>query len=94
MWHNKRNGQPDEGVCDIRLTVHSDELFVIRQHKRNGQPDQGVCDIWHAVHLDELFALRQENRNGSIYQDVCDTRQTGLGSEMCAKTDNNTDDRF
>ena len=56
----------DEGVCDVQHTVHSDELFVIRQHKRNVQPDQGVCDIWHAVHSDELFALRQENRNGSI----------------------------
>ena len=63
---SKRNWQPDEGVCDIRLTVHSDELFVIRQHKRNGQPDQGVCDVRHAVHPDELFALRQENKNGSI----------------------------
>ena len=57
MRRNKSNGQPDEGVCDIRLMVHSDELFVIRQHKRNGQPDQGVCDIRHAVHSDELFAL-------------------------------------
>ena len=36
MRRNKRNGQPDEGVCDIRLTVYSDELFVIRQHKGNG----------------------------------------------------------
>ena len=62
----ERNGQPDEGVCDIQHTVHSDELFVIRPHKRNGQPDQGVCDIRHAVHSDELFVLRQENRNGSI----------------------------
>ena len=44
MRRNKRNGQPDEGVCDIQHTVHFDELFVIRQHKRNGQPDQGVCD--------------------------------------------------
>ena len=56
MMRNKRNGQPDEGVCDIQHMVHSDELFVIRQHKRNGQPDQGVCDIRHAVHSDELFA--------------------------------------
>ena len=63
--HNSRNGQPDEGVCDIQHTLHSDELFVIRQHKRNGQPNKGVCDIRHAVHSDELFALRHENRNGS-----------------------------
>ena len=65
MWRNKRNGQPDEGVCDIQHTVHSDELIVIRQHKINGQPDQGVWDIRHAVHSDELFALTQEYRNVS-----------------------------
>ena len=50
--HNAKRGS------NIQHTVHSDELFVIRQHKRNGQPDQGVCDIRHAVHSDELFALR------------------------------------
>ena len=61
----QKKRQPDEGVCHIQHTVHSDELFVIRQHKRNGQPDQGVCDIRHADHSDELFALRQDNRNGS-----------------------------
>ena len=65
MRGNKRNGQPDEGVWDIQLTIHSDELFVIRQHKRNGQPDQGVCDIQHTVYSDELFSIRQRNRNGS-----------------------------
>ena len=53
-------------MCDVQHTVHSDELFVIRQHKRNGQPDQGVRDVRHADHPDELFALRQENINGSI----------------------------
>ena len=60
VWdeEEQRNGQPDEGVCDIHHMVHSDELFVIRQHKRNGQPDQGVCDIWHAVHSDELFCVQ------------------------------------
>ena len=57
MRRNKRNGQPDEGVCDTQDTVHSDELFVIRQHKRNGQPE-GVCDIEHTVHSDELFVIR------------------------------------
>ena len=66
MRRNKRNEQPDEGVCDIRHTVHSNELFVIRQDKRYGQPDQGVCDIQHAVHSDELIVLRQANINGSI----------------------------
>ena len=63
---NKKNGQPDEGVCDVQHTIYLDELFVIRQHKRNRQPDEGVCDIRHAVHSDELFALRHERRNGSI----------------------------
>ena len=33
---HKRNGQPDQGVCDIRHAVHSDELFVLRQENRNG----------------------------------------------------------
>ena len=40
MRRNKRNGQPDEGVCDVHHMVHLDELFVIRQHNGNGQPDQ------------------------------------------------------
>ena len=31
-----KDGHPDEGVCDIQHTVHSDELFVVRKHKRNG----------------------------------------------------------
>ena len=50
-------------VCDIRHTVHSDELFMIRERNRNRHPDQGVCDIRHIVHLDELFSIRQHNRN-------------------------------
>ena len=60
----KRNGQPYEVVCDVRHTVHSDELFVIRQHKRNGQPDHGVSNVQHTVHSDELFVIRQHKRNG------------------------------
>ena len=44
--------------------VHSDELFVIRQHKGNGQADEGVCDIQHTVHSDELFVIRKHKRNG------------------------------
>ena len=56
MRRKKRNGQPDEGVCDIEHTVHSEELFVTRQQK-NGLPDQGVCDIEHTVHSDELFPI-------------------------------------
>ena len=27
MRQNNGNGQPDQGVCDIRHTVHSDEPF-------------------------------------------------------------------
>ena len=61
-----------EGVCDVQHTVHSDELFVIRQHKRNGQLDEGVCDIQHTVHSDELFVIRQHKRNGQPDQGVCD----------------------
>ena len=78
MRRNKRNGQPDEGVCDVHHTVHSDELFVISNTKEMVSHIKGVCDIRHAVHSDELFALRHENRNGSNEQDVCDTRQIGL----------------
>ena len=45
MRRNKRNGQPDEGVCDIQHTVHSDELFVIRQHIKTGS-QMKVCVIY------------------------------------------------
>ena len=64
MRRNKRNGQPNEGLCDIQHTVHADELFIIWQHKRNGQPDKGVCDIRHAVHSDEL--LRWDMRTETV----------------------------
>ena len=74
MRRNKINGKPDEGMCDIQHTVHSDELFVIRQHKRNGQPDEGVCDIHHTVHSDELFVIRQHKRNSQLDQGVRDVR--------------------
>ena len=30
------NGQPDQGVCDIRHTVQSNELFSIREENING----------------------------------------------------------
>lgn len=33
---HKRNGQPDQGVCDIRHTVQSNELFLIREENING----------------------------------------------------------
>ena len=59
-------------MCDIEHTVHSDELFVIRQHKRNGQPDEGVRDVQHTVHSDELIVIRQHKRNGQPDQGVCD----------------------
>ena len=72
MRRNKRNGQPDEGVCDIHHMVQSDELFVMRRNKRNGQPDEGVCDIQHTVHLDELFVTRRNNRNEQLDKGVCD----------------------
>ena len=61
MRRNKRHGQPDECVCDVQHTVHSDELFVIRKHKTNGQPDKGVCDIRHTFRSDELFAMIKVN---------------------------------
>ena len=41
---HKRNGLPDEDVCDIRLAVHSDELFALRHDNRNGSNEQNVYD--------------------------------------------------
>ena len=41
---HKRNGQPDEGVCDTRHAVHSDELFALRHENINGSNEQDVCD--------------------------------------------------
>ena len=38
MRRNNRNGQLDEGVCDIQHTVHSDELFVIGNTKEKVSP--------------------------------------------------------
>ena len=82
MKRNKRNGQPDGGVCDIQHMVHSDELFVIRQHKRNGQPDQCLCDIRHAVQSDELFVIRQHKRNGQPDEGVCDIQHMVHSDEL------------
>ena len=87
-----KHGSDFSCVCDPGHTVQSNELFAMRRNKRNGQPDEGVCDIEHTVHSDELFVIRQHKRNGQPDQGVCDTRQTGPLSEMCAKTNNNTDD--
>ena len=33
---SNKNGQPDQGVCDIRHTVQSNELFLIREENING----------------------------------------------------------
>ena len=46
MMRNKRNGLTDEGVCDVQHTVHSDELFVIRQHK-NKVSQIKVCAMYN-----------------------------------------------
>ena len=32
---HKRNSQPDQGVCDIRHTVHSDEPFAMSEVNTN-----------------------------------------------------------
>ena len=37
-------------MCDAWHTVHSNELFAMRQNNRNGQPDEGVCDKQHTIH--------------------------------------------
>ena len=36
MRQNNRNGQPDQGVCDIGHAVHLDELFASTQENING----------------------------------------------------------
>jgi hypothetical protein len=46
-----------KGVCDIRHTVQSDELFAVSENNRNGQPDQGLCDRRHTLHRVELFVI-------------------------------------
>ena len=77
-------------ACAIHsIRLHSDELFVIRQHKRNGQPDEGVCDIQHTVHSDELFVIRQHKRNGQPYQGVCDIWHAVHSDELFALTQEN-----
>ena len=73
--HNK-NGQPDQGVCDRRHTVHSDELFRLGNAIEMVQPDQGVCNGGHTVHSSKLYVLSQENRNVSHKQDVCNMWKT------------------
>ena len=44
MRQNNRNGQPDQGVCDIRHMVHSDKLFLIRQETETIQLNK-MCVI-------------------------------------------------
>ena len=56
MRQHKRNGQPDEGVCDIQHTVHSDELFVIKQHKKMVSQIK-VCAIY-GMQLTQMSFLR------------------------------------
>ena len=62
MRRNKRNWQPDEGVCDVQHTVHSDELFVIRQHKRNGQADQIKVCVIEGIRFRRINCLRLGNK--------------------------------
>ena len=35
MRQENRNGQLDQGVCDIRHTVHSDEPFAMTEVNKN-----------------------------------------------------------
>ena len=72
MRRNKRNGQPDEGVCDIQHTVHSNELFVIRQHKKTVNQIK-VCVI-EGIRFKRINYLRLGNRTemGKPDQSVCD----------------------
>ena len=64
-WGGTKETGSQMKVCDIEHMVHSDELFVIRQHKRNGQPDQCVCDVQHTVHSDELFVITQYKKRSA-----------------------------
>ena len=69
-------------MCDIRHTIHSDELFSTREHNINGSTQQDVCDMRHTLHIDEPFAMSQKNTNDSCKQDACDTRQTTHSDEL------------
>ena len=49
--------------------IHSDELFVIRQHKRNGQPNQGVC--MYAMRFTRMNCLCWDKRTKMVQYNKC-----------------------
>ena len=62
MRVNKRNGLPDEGVCDVELTVHSDELFAIDEFIADGllSAVRVCCDM---LCLQNIYALCTEEQH-------------------------------
>ena len=57
MRKNNRNGQPDQGVCDIRHTIHSDEPFAMSEVNTNDSAYQDVCDTQQTGWFVELCSL-------------------------------------
>ena len=51
-------------VCVIWHTVHSEKLFLIREHNRNGSTSQDMCDTWQTGDSDELFVMKNYNTDG------------------------------
>ena len=62
MRQKNRNGQPNEGVCDIQHTVHLDELFAIDEFIVDGLPSavRVCCDI---LCLQNIYALCTEEQH-------------------------------
>ena len=62
MRQKNRNGQPNEGVCDIQHTVHLDELFAIDEFIARGLPS-AVCVCCDMLYLQNIYALCTEEQH-------------------------------
>ena len=51
-------------MCDMRNTIHVDELFVTSQKNTKESCKQDVCDIWQKSDSNELFAMINYNTDG------------------------------
>ena len=61
MRVNKRNGLPDEGLCNVEHTVHSDELFTIDEFIADGLPSvvRVCCDM---LCMQNIYTLCMEEK--------------------------------